>query len=80
MEKIIVSQAEAEALKIRVEALKRALLELYNATHDIETLRIYVFTEQISKLPQNIVIVLGQTTPLISIPTPTNTSQISSGD
>lgn len=69
MEKIIVAEGEAEALKLRAEAIRSALTSIYNATRDPEVLRIYVLMEQLQRMERPIVIIGGGgITPLLQIP------------
>lgn len=68
MEKIIMAEGEAEAILLRAEAIKTALMRIYNATGDIETLRIYVLLEQLQRVERPILIIGGGATPLITIP------------
>lgn len=68
MEKIITAEGEAEAILLRAEAIKTALTRIYNATGDLEVLRIYVLLEQLQRVERPILIIGGGATPLITVP------------
>ncbi|KYH36679.1 MAG: primosomal protein [Candidatus Bathyarchaeota archaeon B24] len=69
MEKIIMAEGEAEAIKLRAEAIRSALMSIYNATGDPEVLRIYVLMEQLQRMEKPVIIIGGGgLTPLIQIP------------
>lgn len=68
MERIITAEGEAEAILLRAEAIKTALMRIYNATGDVEVLRIYVLLEQLQRVERPILIIGGGATPLITIP------------
>lgn len=68
MERIIMAEGEARAIILRAEAVKTALVRIYNATGDIEVLRIYALLEQLQRVERPILIIGGGAIPLITIP------------